>query len=114
MATQSKYPDKMMMFKFSKRVVGFLIVCALLSLLWFNAGSEERLRKTYKSLSKQAAKTTASAVATLVSDKLSDADAQLHTDTSPTAHNSSQAPFPKLPPPDVGEYMAICMAGKCL
>ena len=103
-----------MNFKLSKRVVSFVIACALLSLIWFNAGSEGQLRKTYKSLSKQAVKTTASAVAALVSNKSSDVDVQMHTDTSPTAHNFSQAPFPKLPPPDVQEYMAICMAGKYL
>ena len=114
MANQSYHLDKLMTFKLPKRVVSLVIVCALLSLLWFNAGSEGQLRKTYKSLSKQAAKTTASAVAASTSNESPNVAAGLHTNTTPTTHSISPAPFPKLPPPDVEEYMAICMAGKYL
>ena len=114
MDAQSQYPVKLLMSKLSKRVVGFVIACGILSLLWFNAGSEGQMRKTYKSLSKQATSTTTAAVAALASNKPPDLNAQLQNDTTPRPHNAIQPPFPKLPPPDNEEYMAICMAGKYL
>lgn len=119
----------------SKRLVGFIVACALLSLIWFNAGSEGKLRKTYSSLSKQAQQSAASAASALAGNKQSDVDVKPHKATTPPTNISdgqpdvdtrphnvtisptnhlSQAPFPTLPPPDDEEYMAICMAGEHL
>lgn len=96
----------------SKRVVGVIIFCVLLFFIWFNAGDEGRLRNTFTSLSKQAKQSAASAVIAPAGDNRPDVDAQLRNATFPAKNISSQAPFPTLPPPDIEEYMAICMAGE--
>lgn len=64
----------------SNRVIGFLIFCALLSLIWFNAGSQAQLRQTYTSLYKQAKQSAAASA--LASDKQPDVDAQPHNVTT--------------------------------
>lgn len=111
MAHQNGHLDRPLRCKPSKRVVCFIIACALLSLLWFNASSEGELRKTLNSLSKQTKKSAASAASAFAGDNLPDFDAQLHKVMIPSGKVSSPAPFPLLPPPDNEEYMAICMAG---
>ena len=97
-----------------KRVVGFVTACALLSWVWFNAGSKGQLRKTLSPVSKQAETPTTPAASVLAGDEQPIVDAQLRKVTTPSRNITSQAPFPTLPPPDNEEYMAICMAGKCL
>ena len=77
-----------------KRVVGVVIACALLSLIWFDAAAR--------------------AASALTGDERLDVNAQLHNVTIPSRKNLSHAPFPTLPPPDNEEYMAICMAGNYL
>ena len=75
----------------SKRLVGFLVACALLSLIWYNAGSEGKLRKTYKSLSKQAqqsAASTATAVSVLAGNKELDDDVKPKKITTPPTNIS--------------------------
>ena len=94
-----------------KRVVGFITICAVFSLIWFNAGSEGQLRKTYTSVSKQVEKSAASA---LGREEQPDIDGQLKNVTTPSTNIFLPAPFPTLPPPDDEEYMAICMAGEYL
>lgn len=95
----------------SRRVVGVIIACALLFLIWFNAGNEGHLRKTFNSLSKQKEQSPALAS---VSDERSDVDAQSRNAISHLKNTFSQAPNPTLPPPDNEEYMAMCMAGEYL
>lgn len=97
-----------------KRVVGFVTACALLFWIWFNAGSEGQLRKSFGPLSKQAETPSTPAASALAGDQQPDVDAEIHKVTTPSRNISSQAPFPTLPPPDNEEYMAICMAGKYL
>lgn len=72
----------------SKRLVGFIVACALLSLIWFNAGSEGKLRKTYSSLSKQAQQSAASAASALAGNKQSDVDVKPHKATTPPTNIS--------------------------
>ena len=96
----------------SKRVVGLVIACALLSLIWVNAGSKRKLPKTCFSLSKQAEKSAASAAPARY--KQPSLDAQLRNITALPTKSFTSAPFPRLPPPDNEEYMAICMAGEYL
>ena len=112
MAHNNGHSDSPARFNMSKRVVGFVIACGLLCLIWFNTGSEGQLRKTYDILSEKAAKSAASAVSALAGDEQHDVDAQLRNVTDPPMNFSSPAPFPRLPPPDIGEYMALCMAGQ--
>ena len=95
-----------------KRVVGFVCACVLLSLLWYNFGNGGQLRKTFGSLSKQAAESDVSAAPALAGDRRPGFDAQLHHVTTPAKNISSLTPFPTLPPPDNDEYVAICMAGQ--
>lgn len=64
----------------SNRVIGFLIFCALLSLIWFNAGSQAQLRQTYTSLYKQAKQSAAASA--LATDKRPDVDTQPHNVTT--------------------------------
>ena len=97
-----------------KRTVGFVTACALLCWIWFNAGSEGQLRKTFSPLSNQAETLSTPAASALADVQQPDVDAQLHRVTTPSRNLSSQAPYPTLPPPDNEEYMAICMAGKYL
>ena len=111
MGHQSGHLVRQWRYILSKRVAGFVIACALLSLLWINAGSEGQLRKTFDSMSQQVAQSTASAASLLAGDKRPKLDVQLHNVTTPLVNGSSPAPFPTLPPPDNEEYMAICMAG---
>lgn len=110
MAHKKGCSDSPARFHLLKRIVGFVIACALLSLLWLNAGSKGPLGNTYNALSQQTEKPAAPALA---SQKQSAVDAKPH---NVTTHSkvSSPAPFPRLPSPDVEEYMAICMAGEYL
>ena len=113
MAHQKGHFDRLWRCFLSKRVVGLVIGCALLCLVWAKAGSGGQLRKTFDSLSKQAAKSAASAASTLAGNKPG-FDAQLYNATSYSTNIFAPAPFPTLPPPDYEEYMAICMAGRYL
>lgn len=72
----------------SKRLVGFVVACALLSLIWFNAGSEGKLRKTYSSLSKQAQQSPTSAASALAGEKQSDVHAKPHNATTSSTNIS--------------------------
>lgn len=96
----------------SKRVIGFIIACVILSLLRFKAGTEGLTRETFKSLLEQPGKPAASATSTLAGDEQPDVDAQLDNVTTVSTNPSSPAPFPQLAPPDNEEYMAICMVVK--
>ena len=69
------------------------------------------MRNTLISLSKEAEQSAASAVIAPAGDNRSDDDAQSRNAAFPAKNVSSQTPFPTLPPPDIEEYMAICMAG---
>lgn len=106
MAYNNGSSDRIARFHLSKRIIGFVIACALCLLVRFNAGNEGQLRKSYSPLSKQAEKSAASASA---GNKQLDVIV-----TTPLSNISSPAPFPDLPPPDNEEYMAICMAGEYL
>lgn len=107
MAYPSAHQDRLWRSTPLKRVVGFVFVCALFSLLWFGFGSKTQLRKTFDRLSKQAAQSAASV---LSGDKRPEFDARPHHVTTPSKNVSFLAPFPTLPTPDNEEYMAICMA----
>ena len=96
----------------SKRVVGLVIACALFSLIWVNAGRKRKLPKTCFSLYKQAEKSAASAAPAPVGYKQPSLDAQPRNITALPSKTFTSAPFPRLPPPDNEEYMAICMAGE--
>ena len=123
MAGQGGHLDRPARWMISKRVIGFVVVCALFSLIWLNIGSVGHLRKAYDAISKQAAKS-----AILAGDKTPNGGVQLlnpsvsslqpigaqHDAPTPSTSISSPAPFPALPPPDNKEYMAICMAGQYL
>ena len=90
-----------------ERIVGFIIACGLFSLICVSSGRNGQLRKTYSILSKQAGNYGAS-----TGDEQPDGDTPLYNVASLYANISSPATFPKLPPPDNEEYMAICMAGE--
>lgn len=75
----------------SIRVLSFVIACALLALISFNAGSEGRLRKTYSSVSKQAKQSAVSAASTLAGHAQPNVDAKPHkVGTSPTNISDEQ------------------------
>lgn len=114
MAHSTGHSDRPPKFYPSKRVIGFIIACVILSLLRFKAGTEGLTRETFKSLLEQPGKPAASATSTLAGDEQSDVDAQLDNVTTVSTNPSSPAPFPKLAPPDNEEYMAICMVGEYL
>ena len=112
MAYPSADLDRLRRSTLLKRVVGFVFTCALLSLLYFKFGGKGELRKTFDTLSKQAAESDVSAAPALASGRPPAFDARLHHVTTPSNNISSLTPFPTLPPPDNEEYMAICMAGQ--
>ena len=114
MANEVRHSHRRVRSHLSKRVVGLVIACALLSLIWVNAGSKRKLPKTCFSLSKQAEKSAASAAPAPVGYKQPSLDAQLRNITALPTKSFTSAPFPRLPPPDNEEYMAICMAGEYL
>lgn len=114
MAHKKVHSDRLGRICLSRRAVGILVACALLSLVWYNAGNGRLLRENFNSLSKQAEKYAAPAAIVPDSDDRPDVDAQLRNATLPPKNVSSQAPFPPLPPPDIEEYMAISMAGEYL
>lgn len=111
MGHKNGHLDRLARPNWSKRAVGLVVAGLFLSLIWFNAGSERQLRKTYDDLSQKAAKSAASAAPDLAGDERPDVDTQPHNVTIPTQNIFSPPPFPDLPPPDNEEYMAICMAG---
>ena len=98
----------------SKRVVGVIVLCILLFLTWFNAGNEGRLRNTFTFLYNAAEQSASSAAIISAGDNRPDVDGKLRNATIPAKNVSLQTPFPTLPPPDIEEYIAICMAGEYL
>ena len=94
MAYKHGHVDRPARSQLLKRVVGFVIVGALLSLIWFDAA--------------------APAASALTGDERLDVHTQLRNVTTPSRKDAPHAPFPTLPPPDNEEYMAICMAGNYL
>ena len=112
MAYSSSYLDRLWRSTLLKRVLGFVLACGLLSLLWFNFGGKGQLGKTFETLSKQAAESNVSTSPALAGDRHPGSDERLHDVTTPSKSISSLTAFPSLAPPDNEEYMAICMAGQ--
>lgn len=112
MAHKKAHSDRLGRSYLSNRVVGIIVTCALVSLVWFSAGNARHLRETSSALYKQAEQSAASAALIPAGNDRSDVDARLRNATLPAKNVTTPAPFPPLPSPDIEECMAICMAGE--